>query len=71
MPVLDNEDPGEGGEREHIFDARGACWCSPELEHICRNGARVWVHRVPDGSMPPLEVIAEAIARAAFNEDEQ
>lgn len=86
MPVLDNRAPREPddqghpadgagsatiGEREHILDARGACWCDPELEHICANGARVWMHRDPDGAEPSLEVITEAIALAAFGEDEQ
>ncbi len=78
MPRLDNGDPSElrsipvgWSEREHVFDAGGACWCSPELEHVCGNGAKVWVHHDLNGANAPFEVIAEAIAIAAFDEDEQ
>jgi len=50
-------------EREHI--ASKDCWCKPRLEHTVENGAQVWIHNDPEGTQPPIDVIAEAIARAA------
>lgn len=46
------------------------CWCKPRLYHVTETGNEVWVHNEPDGDAPPAAVLAEAIARAAANEED-
>jgi hypothetical protein len=44
------------------------CWCEPVLYYTAPNGNEVWLHRTPDGSHPPVELLARVIAAAAFTD---
>lgn len=44
------------------------CSCKPEVIYVAKDGAKVYVHH--DIDEPPIDIIAEAIARAEFGEEE-
>ncbi len=54
--------------REHVSSAD--CWCEPVLEHTTAEGAYVWLHIEASGERPPVTVVAEAIAQASDDEDD-
>jgi hypothetical protein len=46
--------------REHLEMPSSECWCNPILYYIAPNGNEVWVHRDPDGTEPPPDLLVEA-----------
>ena len=54
---------------EHLNSS--GCWCEPYLYHTSANGGKVWVHRCEGDGEPPLTVLAEAVARTMFDEEEE
>ncbi len=55
--------PNPPMEREHVLDESLGCWCHPYIVYEAADGARVFVHQDPEGTAPPLDVVAEAIVR--------
>lgn len=55
-------------EREHINNQ--FCWCHPYIYAITESGAEVWVHQALDRSNPPSEILAEAVALARLQGDD-
>ncbi|MHA2079372.1 MAG: hypothetical protein ACW99X_17400 [Candidatus Thorarchaeota archaeon] len=53
--------------REHEYDE--TCWCNPTLYRTLANGTQIFIHHCETGETPPAEVMAEAIVRGAFQDD--
>jgi hypothetical protein len=54
-------------DRAHIDS--GDCWCEAVLYHTTTGVPVVWIHRAPDGQIPPLDGLIEAIAVATEDDD--